>query len=220
MITNGDGDKGVDTDPVKVAPVSAPTKVVEPPPTEAFKLPERPRTVYKIDNLPTFNVGEFNYSLNIPEPKPLPAPPAPAPAPPAAEPANSDGEIWGSYLAKWKKPEATVYKKPVEPWKPAAYQPFDFSKYLLKSRETKPAAPHGGYVSTAPQKRYWWDKGGATQQARKPWWNAPAGDVAEDKGAAPAQHWKPARKPYIPGGHARPAPVRSPTAKRYNWQQW
>ena len=212
MIVSG-GDGAVDTDPVKVAPVSAPTKVVEPPPTEAFKLPERVRTTYKIDALPTFNVGDFSYSLNIPEPKPLPAPPAPAPAPPVSQPANSDGEIWGSYLAKWKKPATTVYKKPVEPWKPAAYQPFDFSKYLLKSRETKPAEPHGGYVSTAPQKRYWWDKGGDAP-VRKPW-SAPAGDVAEDD-AAPAQHWKPARKPYIPGGYvpSYARPVRSPTSRR------
>jgi len=77
----------------------------------------------------------------IPEYKPA-AKPAPRPAP-VAKPhvaealKGGDDDIWGSYLAKYSKPQ-NDYKPVVaapEPWKPRAYQAFDFSKYAEKARE-------------------------------------------------------------------------------------
>lgn len=94
--------------------------------------------------------------------KPIVVEPEPVDMPdvaPASETLKKDDDIWGAYLAKWKKPEVTVVK-PVVPvhahglvhahhTAPA----FDVGNYLAKSRELAPAV---GVSTGAGQ--YWWDQ--------------------------------------------------------------
>ena len=115
-------------------------------------------------------------------------------------------DIWGSYLAKWKNDESTTsYRKaePAEPWKPASYQPFDFGKYLLRSR-----APAVDDEPEAPRKAYWWEQPKASKVAGKQlaWWEqlTNGGQHLKDGGANPyptktyEAKPKPAYKPYVP----------------------
>lgn len=93
---------------------------------------------------------------------------APAKATPLVKTPVDD--IWGSYLAKWKKPEHTNYKKDTpykEPWKPASYQPFDFGRYALRGR-----GPAVGDEGDAPRKAYWWEQPKAARVPGKQlaWW--------------------------------------------------
>ena len=77
-------------------------------------------------------------------------------------------DIWGSYLAKWKpKDEKKEKPKPVEPWKPASYQPFDFGNYLLRARH-----PAVDDEPEAPRKAYWWEQPKAARAPGKQlaWW--------------------------------------------------
>jgi hypothetical protein len=112
-------------------------------------------------------------------------------------------DIWGSYLAKWKNDDSTTsYKKaaPAEPWKPASYQPFDFGKYLLRSR-----APAVDDEPEAPRKAYWWEQPKASKVAGKQlaWWEqlTNGGQHLADGGPNPYPT-KPAKKavykPYVP----------------------
>ena len=77
-------------------------------------------------------------------------------------------DIWGSYLAKWKPKEKIEKPKPVEPWKPASYQPFDFGNYLLRAR-----GPAVDDEPEAPRKSYWWEQPKAARAPAKQlaWWD-------------------------------------------------
>ena len=119
-------------------------------------------------------------------------------------------DIWGSYLAKWKPKEEKVKPKPVEPWKPASYQPFDFGNYLLRARQ--PAVTD---EPEAPRKAYWWEQPKAARAPGKQlaWWDRliaeghkepivgpPVDVVPGPKGGAAIveQPPQPAYKPYAP----------------------
>lgn len=135
--------EAIDENPVKVAPVHAPEYYE----SHGYEMPDRPVTHYDAIEVPSFG----GYSK--PEPHhddghghshAEPAYHEPEPEyhePHYEEPARPDvhsepsaapqGDIWGSYLAKYSKPESKAsYAKPAEAWKPQAYAPFDFGKYL------------------------------------------------------------------------------------------
>ena len=199
-------------------------------------MPERPATQYTIDALPTF----APVSYKRPEPKEEEhyvrptidvtpkAQPRPVPVPkPTNVIANADDDVWGGYLAAWSKPKpATSYEetaKAAGPWKPAPFQPFDVSKYLLRGRETKAST---GTKSTG---KYWWDAAPAApaKGGKQPWWDAMTQDMPDDAPAAPEEHYpaprKPAYKPYVPRStYTKPyAPAlkwQAAPAKGYWWQ--
>ena len=134
------------------------------------------------------------------------------PAHPETKALTPVDDIWGSYLAKWKpKDEKKEKPKPVEPWKPASYQPFDFGNYLLRARQ-----PAVDGEPEAPRKAYWWEQPKAARAPGKQlaWWDrliaekhngpahvGPAVDVVPGpKGGAAIveQPPQPAYQPYAP----------------------
>ena len=156
------------------------------------------------------------------------------PAP--AKPAHDD--VWGSYQASWGKATATTgaTAKPAaftggeSSWKPATFQPFDVSKYLLTSRTANRKYGTPGATATNGGGKHWWEGQGSGQASgEQPWWELmaqgmPDGSPATPEAHAPAAHYKPARKPYVPRStYAKPwspsvkwqpAPVRE-----YWWQK-
>jgi len=123
-----------------------------------YKMPERPAYVHEEMALPTFTPvaykkpapkAEEPHYVRPEEPEApvvYAAPVQPAPKPVHSTP-SADEDVWGNYLAAWNKPRpATSYAaaKPAAEgaWKPAAFQPFDVSKYLLRGRETKPTGSY------------------------------------------------------------------------------
>lgn len=151
-------------DSVDVPSVSAPT-YEEPEPVyhephgrgddhhnEPYVAPARVAATYDALELPSFAVPEYK---PVAKPKPEPRPVA---KPHVAEALRGgDDDIWGSYLAKYSKPAAESYKpvvKAPEPWKPRAYQAFDFSKYALKAREEH---EDEGYDNDRHGAKPWWE---------------------------------------------------------------
>jgi hypothetical protein len=96
-------------------------------------------------------------------------------APDTSEALNSgDGDIWGAYLAKWKKPAQTTIVRPPAPVQQTGYivkgnyaRPvvFDAGHYLAKSRELAPAAGYAGDAAA----QGWWD----AEEEVEDQWNAP-----------------------------------------------
>ena len=156
MVITDDNEVVVDLDPVKVPAPVAPTKddIIPDAEPEVKPWENRERTTYTVDEMPDF--GEIKLS------KPVVVEPEPVKVPdvaPASETLNDGDDIWGAYLAKWKKPEVTVVK-PVVPVHVHGVvhahhttPTFDVGNYLAKSRELAPAVG----VSTAGAGQYWWD---------------------------------------------------------------
>lgn len=141
-----------------------------------------------------------------------------------------DDDIWSGYMAKWKEPAHEAPAKPAAPaWKPQPYQPFDFSKYLLKSR-----GGHDSIGTSAPASRdkYWWEadaqpKAAAPKQAAA-WWEQMTYDMPENASSTPTpapKKYTPAKlapyvprstytKPYTPAVKYEPTPL-----KQYWWQK-
>jgi len=194
---------------VDVAPVHAPTKEELAKPTAGWVMPERHHTAYEADEIPSFAAAPtYHRAEPVEEPhyvKPEPVHVHQAPAPVKFEPAPSN-DIWGGYEAAWSKPRpATSYSNVTaapaggDAWKPATFQPFDVSKYLLRGRET--SHTYGAKTTAAP----WWEaQPAAAPKAELPWWEALTQDMPEDASsdahyAKPATSpYKPARKAYVP----------------------
>lgn len=149
-------------------------------------------------------------------------------------------DVWGNYLAKWKKPESTKYEKahkPVSEWKPSSFQPFDFGNYGLRGR-----APAVTDEPPAPRKAYWWEQPKAARAPGKQlaWWErlTLGGEHLKGAGKAyapepvvvapepayvappPVQSKPAAYTPYVPRSTYTPK-VRTQTANsgKYWWQK-
>ena len=120
---------------------------------------------------------------------------------------RSHDDIWGSYLADWSKPRASggysAAADKAKAWKPAAFQAFDVSKYLLRGREGK--AGYGAAGRTGTGAGHWWEASTQPASPDAPWWETLAADMPEDAPAtpepgrhAPAHRRGPAYRPYVP----------------------
>jgi hypothetical protein len=163
---SGDGsddDSSVDSNLVDVPSVHAPEKDDsvfddDDDAPKPWEIEHREGANYVEEEVPDFHVGTYE-KPHIPEPE-IPD------VPDSSEALNvnaGDGDIWGAYLAKWKKPAAQV--KPVAPVKDttgylikgnyARPVVFDAGHYLAKSRELAPTAGTVGYGDAAAQG--WWE---------------------------------------------------------------
>lgn len=105
-------------------------------------------------------------------------------------------DVWGNYLAKWKKPEQTSYQKatPLSEWKPSSFQKFDFSTYGLRGRAPVADEPD------APRKAYWWEQPKAAKAPGKQlaWW---------ERLTLGGEHLKDAGEKYAPEPYVAPKPA-------------
>lgn len=172
--SNASDDESVDSNLVDVPSVHAPTKSDIPDRDsdddgpKPWELANREGANFGTDELPDFEVGTIE-KPDIPEPV-IPE------VPDSSETLNSgDGDIWGAYLAKWKKPAQTTIVKPqAPPVRETGYlvkgnyaRPvvFDAGHYLAKSRELAPVAGVAGNAAA----QGWWD---VEEEVEDPW-NAP-----------------------------------------------
>ena len=93
-----------------------------------------------------------------------------APEKPVVKTSTVVDDVWGNYLAKWKKDDSAKYTKvhkPLDEWKPSSFQPFDFGSYGLRGR-----APAVTGEPEAPRKAYWWEqpKAAAAPGKQLAWW--------------------------------------------------
>jgi hypothetical protein len=141
-------------------------------------------------------------------------------------------DVWGNYLAKWKKPESSSYgkvHKPLSEWKPTSFQPFDFGNYGLRGR-----APAVTGEPEAPRKAYWWEQPKAAQAPGKQlaWWErlTLGGEHLKEHGKnfAPEPYVAPkpayvapkpaAYQPYVPRSTYQPK-VSNYSTGQYWWQK-
>ena len=132
-----------------------------------------------------------------------------APEKPVVKTTTVVDDVWGNYLAKWKKDDgADKYNKvhkPLAEWKPSSFQPFDFGSYGLRGR-----APAVTDEPEAPRKAYWWEQPKAAQAPGKQlaWWErlTLGGEHLKDHGKNFAPEPYVAPKP----AYVAPAPVVEP----------
>lgn len=178
-------DDSVDSNLVDVPSVHAPTKSDFPDEPEddgpkPWEVEHREGANFVEEEVPDFDVGVIE-KPDVPEPV-LPA------VQESSEALNGgDGDIWGAYLAKWKKPAQVAPVKPVAPVRPTHYYgatpvAFDAAHYLKRSRELAPEAGTVGNNGVAAQG--WWDAEEEQDpwQAEEPWWEAMSQGYANDNG--------------------------------------
>ena len=175
--------------------------------------------------MPDFGFGGYK------RPEPTPAPHhAPGPAPAAHALKHSDDDIWGGYRAKYAGPTPAPHAaKPVQAsWQPRPYAAFDVSQYLAKGRAALDRIDAHGSHGHHDDEPYWWEEpSGAGHGHDAPWRDEPTAYPpvgGGGRGAAPAQHYKPAYTPYVPRS-ARPTPgaprvkYEAKPLKKYWWQK-